>query len=666
MERVEGHGPSDTLHSGEVSSELSTGLRQSFPVSMPSSTPELLSAMCQTPPEEGMSSSSSPLSSVSSTHFDGMMPELGSLMPNLNPAAGLEAPMQPTRKNPSRAARGQGGHRPARLNSPAPKKLGRAKRLRADEKIPEPDSARPAKRTNRGDTTSTTKQFASSAPELSVNKRVGRPRKTASASVSSTIVVKHKKSPAAQISPKPSLIVKLKVRFTLQHQVVNNIQTVTVVPMDPPPQPDMTGVMSVEHQSTYREIPADLVALVRQLSIRVPLAQKPECKGSPQVWAEERQALCETLPYYLSHQGACYMLNGIVRSMMFDEVDDPRDFMDADVIVSRAGGGMARDSSGAMIQVKPQGENSQTRAMRHNLMHKTPIVIICGNRNSVCPSKMTHKYSVLGHFKVTDIVHRKGSKSSHAIVQYRFEKLNAAQEGWWAPVGSQPLVALGALAEPKRQLCSTCQQTHEQVFLVWMCLNPGCSSYWKLLDGSEPQEDEVAHFDPTWLKKHTKWDSEEDPFSLYPDPELINGDGELDIVLAHEEKRGLCCPKCGMCTARHLFRGFKCDNPVCDFEHYALPRPTPTSWLRERKKPVGYGIPLSYDIFAPHIAYEHEFKYSHHVNYFRIPGLDNNLIVHMISNERVLKEPKGPDEMFRSMQTTDLGLQRSFMAGGGK
>lgn len=393
-----------------------------------------------------------------------------------------------------------------------------------------------------------------------------------------------------------------------------------------------------------------------------PAPDKPLPKGRPPVWAADRQSLCETLSYYRAYQSSCYMHGGQVYAMMFDENSHERDYMDSHTIVSRAGGGMERDSAGGMVQIKPQSENSQTRSIQKNLSEQIPIVIICGNKNTHSPAKMPHRYNVLGFFKVTDIIYVKGKRANQNVVQYRFEKLNPDEEAWWEPADAEPTLQLGELGAPLQKRCGKCGVTQEQVYQKWACLSTTCVAYWKLSDGSDLQPSDIAYFNPQWLKKQTRWPSEEDPFDLVP----LRADSKqaLEFTHPHDATRGICCPKCGMCNSRYQYKGWKCDNVTCDFFHVPTLRPAPIQATRNLARPVGTGRPISYDIAEPHIKRQHEYRFNHQINVFQIPGFDEDVIFHMIANQRVLEESGGPDDMWKAMQEVDIGLERRHMVTG--
>lgn len=81
-------------------------------------------------------------------------------------------------------------------------------------------------------------------------------------------------------------------------------------------------------------------------------AAQGEPNDCPEVWADNRTELCETLPYYRSYKSACYHTGGIVRGFMFAKCGNSRDYTDASVVISGAGGGRTKNkASGEMEMV---------------------------------------------------------------------------------------------------------------------------------------------------------------------------------------------------------------------------------------------------------------------------------------------------------------------------
>ena len=202
---------------------------------------------------------------------------------------------------------------------------------------------------------------------------------------------------------------------------------------------------------------------------------------------------------------------------MFDKAAHPRDYIDSNVVVSRAGGGLVRDKdSSEMKYGRDQVEDTVPQALRNCMKHYNPVVIITGMDNPHIQSKPPHQYCILDYFKPTHIWAEKSRNSR--IVRYRFEKLNLERESWWRAKGIEDPVELGALPLPLSAICRTCDSESPQIYLNgWMCLNPPCSLFWHILPSNgdfssesapyEPDEASIV-YDPRFLKQRTPWPNE--------------------------------------------------------------------------------------------------------------------------------------------------------------
>ncbi|KAK5013057.1 hypothetical protein LTR39_003837, partial [Cryomyces antarcticus] len=162
------------------------------------------------------------------------------------------------------------------------------------------------------------------------------------------------------------------------------------------------------------------------------MAAKPEPQGQPLVWAEGRQALCETLPYFRSFQGGGHTSDGTALGFLFDRHCSKHDYMDSTVVIARSGGGMKLDEeTGERVQAEDQVEKHQVRAVRDNIRQQNPVVLIVGNGNPKCPSKIPYRFAVLDWFKPTHVWSEKSE--GKIIIRYRFEKLNPKEPSWWTP-----------------------------------------------------------------------------------------------------------------------------------------------------------------------------------------------------------------------------------------
>ncbi|KAI8938200.1 hypothetical protein NX059_005861 [Plenodomus lindquistii] len=393
---------------------------------------------------------------------------------------------------------------------------------------------------------------------------------------------------------------------------------------------------------------------------------RPEPAGAPEVWADGRQELCETLHYYRAYQSACYSTGGFARGFMFDKVAHPRDYTDSHVVISRAGGGQLKDKdTGELKSGRDQVEDSSiAQNLRNNMSHFNPVVVLVGVDNPHFPSQPPHQYCVLDYFKPTHIWSEKDGKK--VIVRYRFEKLNTKKESWWRPKDTDERVELGSLPSPVQQVCSECDKTSAQVYLNgWMCLQPTCSRFWKIDDHGkicEP-EDGTLVYDPRFLKQKTPWPNDDHEYPLTSNYAEISAHSVPGEDTSEAFWLGIVCPSCGRCTSRLAWQGWKCSNPSCTFTKTPPHTLVPALSLRDPLWPVTSAYTLSRDITSPLIDVRVSFSHGYRINRYTVPGIEG-FITHMIANKTVLEEAGGPDEMFEELQQTDIGLVRHPMPNG--
>lgn len=119
---------------------------------------------------------------------------------------------------------------------------------------------------------------------------------------------------------------------------------------------------------------------------------------------------------------------------MFDSNSHNKDYFDNHVVISRAGGGMAKDKDSGSMQYNGDQSNdtAAVKALKNCKQHFKPVVIMVRASNSHIVTKPPHQYCVLDHFEATHIWVEKSGKAK--ILRYRFEKLNSKKESWWRPV----------------------------------------------------------------------------------------------------------------------------------------------------------------------------------------------------------------------------------------
>jgi len=446
--------------------------------------------------------------------------------------------------------------------------------------------------------------------------------------------------------------------------------------------------------ATEYPIDADLLKLSRALTHREPLASKPDPIGKPEVWAPGRQELCETLPYYKSAHAGCYSNGGTIFSFMFDSSGVGREYMDSDVVIARMGGSMEQDKkTGVMYQTKDHPFNDiQPQSLLNNIVHKNPLVIICGDKNEGAITRMPHRYCVLDWFKPTHVWGEKtmGKKKSVTTIRYRFERLDRSKEAWFRPASSSnpestshaasealaPAEALAEFGPPAEsgspavsappsdltlpiQTCSVCSQSCPQVYLIdWICTNPDCTGFWKLSNGQEAPYGELDYH-PAFLQHRTRWEREDPPFSL--NPGIPQTDQHFGDSLAYVSTRGVVCPDCGRCNTRYMFTHWRCDTSGCKWKltpQVQVVMPSNLSHNAWDMSSDGPGLMKS--VIKPAVHTQIKYFSNYKVTKYTIEGVVGSVIVAK-ANKHTVSEPGGADDMFRELQTTNVGLERRIL-----
>ena len=83
------------------------------------------------------------------------------------------------------------------------------------------------------------------------------------------------------------------------------------------------------------EPPQRLQALADGGILVDPRGHSLDPKGSPPVWAEGRQALCEALPYYHAYQQGAYLNGGKVRGVLVAEDMEGSSLLGGEVVILR-------------------------------------------------------------------------------------------------------------------------------------------------------------------------------------------------------------------------------------------------------------------------------------------------------------------------------------------
>jgi hypothetical protein len=434
-----------------------------------------------------------------------------------------------------------------------------------------------------------------------------------------------------------------------------------------PQKPYDNGSSMFKHENTGSHAPDGLMlgsfasadTILPDLAAnRVPL-ERADCTAEPPLFATSRQALCETVPYYRSHQSGGYCSEGYARAFLLDGHGHERDVIQANVVIARAGGGLAADpATGKMKQTQDQNPVAQIRSVKNSIEAENAVVLIMGQNNTTAGITVPHPYCVMGFFKVTHIWWEKSGGLK--IVRMRFEKLIPESESWWKRLGDNP-VPLGSCGKPALGVCPTCSKTFEQIYQTLVkCLNASCPDFWKHLDGTKINEDKLS-YDPKFLFQYTSWNKGAiEPFDLTPGPLSRQVLGpEDDAEPKWVALRGMVCPSCKICDSRYFWLKWEC--PSChhtqpiSFDHITI------ASLKSKLYPPSAGPPISRDTRDDAVKLQILDFENYRVNIFTIDGLDG-CIAHLMATSTTQEEANGPDWMWEELQTHDIGLERRRFA----
>ncbi|KAI9828288.1 MAG: hypothetical protein M1819_006626 [Sarea resinae] len=373
---------------------------------------------------------------------------------------------------------------------------------------------------------------------------------------------------------------------------------------------------------------------------------KPPPQGQPKIWAEAsftksesrdmankhlgqaRQALCESINYFKSHQSGSYYKDG--------------------------GGGMTKvENSHEMVFEKDQTDAAaQYKAVRMNMERDVPLVIIVGDGNRKCPSAVPHKYNVLALFKVANMWAEKEGRNT--IFKYRFEKVLQNEPSWWSPAdpGLQPLPA--QYPDPVENECYLCHQSCPQVYNQgWMCLNHKCKAFWKMDGWATPGE---LSYDLRFLKQRRTNPTMATCYQLQPS--IFHEDPQVEFGhnVSRAAWKGFVCPQCGRCNSRIKWSYWQCLTVGCHYTRQVTHNILPLRALSDPQSPFGWGFRLPNYAVGANIATKTYHAKQWLIYRHEVP--ECGFLYHFVANKAINEQAGSADEMWNDLQQADLGLSR--------
>lgn len=281
-----------------------------------------------------------------------------------------------------------------------------------------------------------------------------------------------------------------------------------------------------------------------------------------------------------------------------------------------------------------------------------------GSNNDHCPAEIPHRYCVMDYFQVTNVWAEQ--TNGKTIFKIRFEKIHLGEKSWWGVQGSPPPPQERDFDTKAQWLhCDKCTQPSAQVFQQgWMCLNEQCPEFWTMDGVTAPKE---LAYSAAFLQERTQWPKQlKMPYPLKPEPLAPEADG-AGYGVSRVCWKGMACPRCGRCNSRVHWDAWRCQTGGCGFVH-SVKQSVLSPRLVVGNDEIEYtGHAMLMDTCLPSVTLrEYELIGDWRVNTFDL--LPGNLVKHFCSNIAINKKPSGPDQLFRDLQGTDMGLQRYAMS----
>lgn len=271
-----------------------------------------------------------------------------------------------------------------------------------------------------------------------------------------------------------------------------------------------------------------------------------------------------------------------------------------------------------------------------------------------------------------------GSKAV-TVYRMRFEKADLNEPSWWVPESADAPNPTAVTPKASVAACGKCETPSKEMFTAgWFCLNHRCEHYYVFPDG--------AAVDPKGLTYTEAFINERTAFvgevpSVIPAIPDYSGLHGTELAM----RRGLVCPDCGCCNRRVYWNRWECDNKECQYVLVAPMLPYPADLLKQENEEFDssmegkrnkHGVnentlaqdPYPLDPFAT-IYQRGYLQFSqtltlggYEVRQYFFPDSQGTILGSFSifsASQEVNCRPDGPDDLFRMLEFTDIGLRRN-------
>jgi hypothetical protein len=284
-----------------------------------------------------------------------------------------------------------------------------------------------------------------------------------------------------------------------------------------------------------------------------------------------------------------------------------------------------------------------------------------GEGNPLLLVEPPHPYNVLAWFHITDIWSEPEINSSGLKVSFwkaRFEKIILGERSWWMPKNSIPAILAPGNFTAFKVSCSVCGKLSKRIFNQgWTCLSRTCQVAWSFPSNVSYKN---LTYTNNFLNERTAYTGRQ-PQSLIPDfPTISNRGFGTEKVY----RDGIVCPRCDGCSRRIHWDRWVYETDGCDFElSYTIPE-YPLSLVKKEKKALLKTQKRYRDFVGEGVLKLEPFVTSGYtMQCYLLKSPQGPLVVGsavVFSSNAVINEREnGPDDLWSSLQTKDLGLKRN-------
>ncbi|KAK8040511.1 hypothetical protein PG991_000299 [Apiospora marii] len=361
---------------------------------------------------------------------------------------------------------------------------------------------------------------------------------------------------------------------------------------------------------------------------------KAEPCGRPLAFADKRGQLADALPFNKNHEGFLYTVDNVAKGMILDAATSPHAMINDSVIIT-------------------------TIALMNAFEKKVPVSVVIGSKNPNYPVQPPHPFCLMGFFAITYMwAHKTPTVDGSLVPEYmaRLEKVDPEVLSWWVPAETDS-VSIGDV-ECDGRSCPSCGKRSKTVYTAgWACLSIDCPEHFEFGYPVDPEQ--LVYNEGFLLERH----DHQELLPLPPAVPALPVTNETSYGTEAEFKRGIVCPKCGLCSRRVYWWGWACENENenagCDFKHIVEFTNYPLLDVEDERKAMSRRRLKPND---PSIVHDTASGGGYPIEMYGFPnseGLIGGAVAILRATPETRSLQNGPDRMYQQMQNEDLKLQRN-------